>query len=158
MQYMYTSTAEMENQSVANVYAPCPVIARVHFDGPAIGFDRSRGVLEFDVLVAHQGPCRQIPAVDFQGALEILDRLFMRPLSPFEAVVVSDDAASLGSVLVDPARLVCKMAQLRPALLHVQDVRVDVNVIQSEWVQLAELLERSSGSVELCGRATGQSL
>ena len=53
--------------------------------------------------------------------------LFMLTL---ERVVVANDAAGFGPVLVSCGHTVSQVAQRRKGLLHVQDVAVDVHALQ----------------------------
>ena len=49
-----------------------------------------------------------------------------------DRVVVSDDTARLCSVFVNLDGLVCQVGQFHPLLLHVQQVRVRVQVVESD--------------------------
>ena len=48
--------------SFVHSFVPCPVVARVNLDGHSVRLDGTVRVLHLNVLMAHQGPRREVPA------------------------------------------------------------------------------------------------
>eukprot|EP00955_Chlamydomonas_euryale_P114576 366286-Chlamydomonas_euryale.AAC.10 len=103
-------------------------------------FDRGRGVLHLHELVPHQRPCSQVAPVQAERPTKALHRLFVLAL---ERVVVSDDAAGIGGVLVSQHRAVSQLAQGRKLLLDKEDVGEDVHAVEAEWVLPEDVLKQA---------------
>lgn len=58
-------------------HAPRAVVSLVHVHPPSVRLDGGPRVLQLHVLVAHQGPGRQKPAVELEGALKVQHCFFM---------------------------------------------------------------------------------
>lgn len=67
-----------------------------------VGLDSGRAILELNELVTHEYPRLQVVRIEFERTLKIVNCLVVFVL---QTVVVADDATTLGSVLVDLARL-----------------------------------------------------
>mmetsp|Transcript_11012 Transcript_11012/g.25925 ORF Transcript_11012/g.25925 Transcript_11012/m.25925 type:complete len:245 (-) Transcript_11012:721-1455(-) len=125
---------------------PRAVVLGVDVDGVAVGIDRRRRVLELDVFVAHECPGGEEVLVELEGTPEVGHRLLVLAL---ERVVVTDNAARLGTVLVHLHAGVREARELPFRLLDVEDVGEGVHVLETVGLEHAQLLEALLRGVEL---------
>lgn len=88
--------------------------------------------------MAHQGPCREKSIIQFDSTFEINYSLVM---VASQRIVVSDDAARLGTILVIVEYTVRQVGKLSIVLLDVQDVRIQIHVLIPEGIDFSKLLE-----------------
>jgi hypothetical protein len=85
----------------------------------------------FHKFVTHERPCRQITAIELQGALKVRHSLFMLTA---QRIVIADDTACLKTVLVNLDISMRKDTKANFVLLHVQDVRLRVKAFKAKLV------------------------
>jgi hypothetical protein len=125
---------------------PCAIVGCTHVDGaPVRRYGRTR-VFQLDIFVPHERPCRQKPRIHPQTSLEIADGTLMLA---FEGVVIAYDAAGLGQEFVHFRTHVSQVRQLRPPFLHIQDIRVCIDVFHSVRISLPDRLERLLCGIEI---------
>lgn len=76
-------------------------------------------------------PSSQISRIETQRTLKLQNRLLMFTTN---AVVVANDAACLRPILVDFNSFVSQICHLSFLLAHEQQVRVDVEIVESIWI------------------------
>lgn len=102
-------------------------------------------ILEFDVLVTHQGPSRQVLLVELQGSLEVSDG--SNVVGP-ERVVVANETADFRPVLVELGVALRQLRQLCFFLHDVENVAVGVEVVQTVRVDESQVVKDLFGDVE----------
>mmetsp|Transcript_26156 Transcript_26156/g.63774 ORF Transcript_26156/g.63774 Transcript_26156/m.63774 type:complete len:243 (-) Transcript_26156:1116-1844(-) len=106
---------------------PSTIILGADSDRSSIGFHGGLGLLQFHILVSHQGPSTSIRSIQFQCPLKVKDCLL--PLLS-KRIVVSNDTTSLWSILVNDSGLMGQLRQSDTVFLDVQNIRVDVFLFQ----------------------------
>lgn len=60
----------------------------------------------------------------------------------FETVEVADDATRFWSILFDHRCAVGEITELCTALVDVEDVAVDVEIVETEWISFSDLFKQ----------------
>lgn len=76
---------------------PSSEILRIDLHSVSIGFDGSRNVLHFQILMPHESPSSKTSSIKFEGLPEVDDGF---KVFSHERVVISDNTAGLGVVFV----------------------------------------------------------
>lgn len=126
-------------------------------------------VLELNKFVTEQCPGGQIIPIEQERPPKVLDRLGMllsrrivvscsilnislriRRLPPIRSLRLTDQATNFRPVLVDLRIFVCHLTQLGLFTHDVEHVRVDLDLVQSERVDLSDLVESPFCGLEIC--------
>jgi len=111
-----------------------------------IGIDGALARAHLEVLVADQGPRAAVLGLESQRSLKVHDGTRVVGL---DAVVVADDEARLGPVLVDLDRVLRQHRQHGALLGDVQNVAVVVEALEPERIRLAQLFVQARRLVVL---------
>lgn len=125
---------------------PGAVVAAVDVDSAAVGFDSRVGVLELDVLVAHEGPGGEAGAVQGQGAAEVVYGFFVLGE---QRVVVADDDAGFGAEFVGGGAEMGEEGEFGAQSHDVEDVGVVVEGVEAMGVEGEEAREVRFGRYEV---------
>jgi hypothetical protein len=138
---------------------PCPIILPIDVYGTSVRLNRSVRVLHLDILVTHERPGGKVRPIELRSTPEVSNGLFVfcsqrvvvtytcpRVTLTFilceeRGKIRTDETTDLGTVFVESKEVMCEPRQCQTILCNIQDVRVDVDVVNSAGVDFEDFFE-----------------